>query len=373
MANATDSSPTWILHNLTQSHPADTIFNTTLQFTPALTKAQEAAWYDYLKHNSGFFTSEQGRLWLLFVKYLGFAIDYAKENPGRTALFALQLGLLANPVAMAGFGAAGPIGGSFAAAWQAVYAGAVPAGGLFANAQRFGMVYPHAAQVLGAAGFIPDAVKKVVPEAAREKMKEGADMVMEGLKMMFPGFSKEKTDQQGEPEGKTGSAWAEECGRAAGAKAWEDMKTRKLSVEEMMEGALRSCGAEVERLAEIIRQFQEEDMRNGSRQREEERNEEREEERKDDRKNKRGNESNDESKDVKHNEREDEKDHETKDEQSEKHYWRREESKGHNHQMPLSARLTFGALQAVGSLWKGTKPPKVTSWVWECTEYGECR
>jgi len=46
---------------------------------------------------------------------------------------------MCNPIALAGFGALGPVAGSFAAAWQASI-GSVPAGSLFATLQSAGMV-----------------------------------------------------------------------------------------------------------------------------------------------------------------------------------------------------------------------------------------
>ncbi|KAJ7650968.1 hypothetical protein FB45DRAFT_859608 [Roridomyces roridus] len=56
--------------------------------------------------------------------------------------------LIANPLAMAGFGAVGPILGSAAAAWQAAI-GNVAAGSLFAMLQSAGMLYAVAIPVVG--------------------------------------------------------------------------------------------------------------------------------------------------------------------------------------------------------------------------------
>jgi hypothetical protein len=66
--------------------------------------------------------------------------------------------------------------GSLAAAWQATYGGNVAAGSVFAMLQSLGMTYPAVAPIVGAVGFVPEAVmagvKRVVPEAAQETIKK---------------------------------------------------------------------------------------------------------------------------------------------------------------------------------------------------------
>jgi len=66
---------------------------------------------------------------------------FAKEHPVFCTLVALGVLVLLMPwaIEVLGFGALGPVEGSFAAAWQARYAGYVPKGSLFSFLQRLGM------------------------------------------------------------------------------------------------------------------------------------------------------------------------------------------------------------------------------------------
>ncbi|GJP94088.1 endoribonuclease L-PSP family protein [Aspergillus niger] len=69
------------------------------------------------------------------------AVDFAKEHPVFTILLALGVLAALAPwvLEVLGFGELGPIAGSFAARWQAAYAGYVPRGALFTYFQRLGM------------------------------------------------------------------------------------------------------------------------------------------------------------------------------------------------------------------------------------------
>lgn len=71
------------------------------------------------------------------------AIGFAKEHPVFCTIVALGVLVLLVPWAIEalGFGELGPIEGTFAAAWQARYAGYVPKGSLFSFFQRLGMVW----------------------------------------------------------------------------------------------------------------------------------------------------------------------------------------------------------------------------------------
>ncbi|EDQ99630.1 uncharacterized protein LACBIDRAFT_186606 [Laccaria bicolor S238N-H82] len=76
-------------------------------------------------------------------KATGAAIGFAKEHPVFCTIVALGVLVLLAPWAIEafGFGELGPIEGTFAAAWQARYAGYVPKGSLFSFFQRLGMVW----------------------------------------------------------------------------------------------------------------------------------------------------------------------------------------------------------------------------------------
>ncbi|KIY62806.1 hypothetical protein CYLTODRAFT_494402 [Cylindrobasidium torrendii FP15055 ss-10] len=76
-------------------------------------------------------------------------VDIVNNDATKVALFILGAILIANPVGLVGFGAAGPVAGSLAALWQASM-GNVAAGSLFAGLQAFGMT--AAPVVLPAAG-----------------------------------------------------------------------------------------------------------------------------------------------------------------------------------------------------------------------------
>ncbi|KAJ5946114.1 hypothetical protein N7454_002953 [Penicillium verhagenii] len=71
------------------------------------------------------------------------AIGFATEHPVYATLIALGILVLLMPWALEiiGFGELGPIEGSWAAGWQARYAGYVPKGALFGYFQRLGMTW----------------------------------------------------------------------------------------------------------------------------------------------------------------------------------------------------------------------------------------
>ncbi|KAI9730967.1 MAG: hypothetical protein M1818_008043 [Claussenomyces sp. TS43310] len=71
------------------------------------------------------------------------AVGFAREHPVFCALLALGILVVLVPWAVEalGFGELGPIEGSFAAWWQARYAGYVPKGALFSFLQRLGMIW----------------------------------------------------------------------------------------------------------------------------------------------------------------------------------------------------------------------------------------
>ncbi|KAF2178713.1 hypothetical protein K469DRAFT_598771 [Zopfia rhizophila CBS 207.26] len=73
------------------------------------------------------------------------AADFAKEHPAYVTLIALGILVAFAPVAIEalGFAELGPVEGSFAAAWQARYAGYVPKGSLFSYFQRLGMKWHY--------------------------------------------------------------------------------------------------------------------------------------------------------------------------------------------------------------------------------------
>lgn len=73
------------------------------------------------------------------------AIGFAKEHPVYATLIALGILAILTPWALEilGFGESGPIEESFAAIWQARYAGYVPKGSLFSYFQRLGMTKWH--------------------------------------------------------------------------------------------------------------------------------------------------------------------------------------------------------------------------------------
>jgi hypothetical protein len=70
------------------------------------------------------------------------AYAFAKEHPIYTSILALGVLVVMAPwvLEVLGFGALGPIEGSFAAYWQSLY-GDVPAGAVFGYLQRMGMVW----------------------------------------------------------------------------------------------------------------------------------------------------------------------------------------------------------------------------------------
>jgi len=68
--------------------------------------------------------------------------NYVSNHPAWTAAVAVAFvpGLVVTPaLGVLGFSAAGPVAGSIAAGWQAMYGGMVPAGGLFAILQSAAM------------------------------------------------------------------------------------------------------------------------------------------------------------------------------------------------------------------------------------------
>ncbi|OJJ42554.1 hypothetical protein ASPZODRAFT_76627 [Penicilliopsis zonata CBS 506.65] len=73
------------------------------------------------------------------------AVDFAADHPLYCAILAIGVLVLLTPwvIEILGFGELGPIEGSFAAAWQARYAGYVPKNSLFSYLQRLGMVWKH--------------------------------------------------------------------------------------------------------------------------------------------------------------------------------------------------------------------------------------
>ncbi|OJJ70327.1 hypothetical protein ASPBRDRAFT_129116 [Aspergillus brasiliensis CBS 101740] len=68
-------------------------------------------------------------------------VNFAKEHPVYTFVLALGVIVALAPwvLEVLGFGELGPIAGSFAARWQATYAGYVPRGVLWTYFQRLGM------------------------------------------------------------------------------------------------------------------------------------------------------------------------------------------------------------------------------------------
>lgn len=73
------------------------------------------------------------------------AIDFARENPVFCTVIALGILVILMPWVLEalGFAELGPLEGSFAAWWQARYAGYVPKGSLFSFFQRLGMTWGH--------------------------------------------------------------------------------------------------------------------------------------------------------------------------------------------------------------------------------------
>ncbi|KAI9790612.1 MAG: hypothetical protein M1816_004944 [Peltula sp. TS41687] len=77
----------------------------------------------------------------------GFARDGWRDHPVYCTVFcivvALGILIILTPVIIhaLGFGAMGPVEGSFAAAWQSTYGGFVEAGSLFSYLQKLGMLY----------------------------------------------------------------------------------------------------------------------------------------------------------------------------------------------------------------------------------------
>ncbi|KAI9368995.1 hypothetical protein BJX61DRAFT_536800 [Aspergillus egyptiacus] len=71
------------------------------------------------------------------------AYEFAKEHPVYTTILALGVLALLMPwvLEVLGFSELGPVEGSFAAWWQARYAGYVPKGSFFSYLQRLGMVW----------------------------------------------------------------------------------------------------------------------------------------------------------------------------------------------------------------------------------------
>lgn len=71
------------------------------------------------------------------------AYEFAREHPVFCTVLALGVLVLLAPwvIEALGFGELGPIEGSFAAWWQARYAGYVPKGSLFSFFQRLGMIW----------------------------------------------------------------------------------------------------------------------------------------------------------------------------------------------------------------------------------------
>jgi len=71
------------------------------------------------------------------------AADFVKEHPAYCTLIAIGILVIMAPwvLELLGFAELGPVKGSFAALWQARYAGYVPKGSLFSYLQRLGMVW----------------------------------------------------------------------------------------------------------------------------------------------------------------------------------------------------------------------------------------
>lgn len=69
------------------------------------------------------------------------AIGFARDHPAYATLIALGVLAILTPwvIEALGFSELGPVEGSFAAAWQRLYAGFVPKGSLFSFFQRLGM------------------------------------------------------------------------------------------------------------------------------------------------------------------------------------------------------------------------------------------
>jgi hypothetical protein len=83
-----------------------------------------------------------------FEKAISEAVGFAREHPAYCTLIALGiLVALGLPWAIEalGFAELGPLEGSFAAWWQARYAGYVPKGSLFSFLQRLGMIWKKSA------------------------------------------------------------------------------------------------------------------------------------------------------------------------------------------------------------------------------------
>ncbi|KAI5814696.1 hypothetical protein BZA77DRAFT_371527 [Pyronema omphalodes] len=78
---------------------------------------------------------------------------WIKAHPWHVAFFVIAIVLMINPLALAGFGALGPVAGSLAAAWQASIGSAVAAGSLFALLQSMGMTLPIVIPAVGAGLF----------------------------------------------------------------------------------------------------------------------------------------------------------------------------------------------------------------------------
>ncbi|KAA8898239.1 hypothetical protein FN846DRAFT_892902 [Sphaerosporella brunnea] len=66
--------------------------------------------------------------------------EYIKQHPWQTAAILLGIVLILNPVALAGFGAGGVVGGSIAAGIQAGMGGYIAAGSAFAILQSVGVL-----------------------------------------------------------------------------------------------------------------------------------------------------------------------------------------------------------------------------------------
>ncbi|CCX16664.1 Protein of unknown function [Pyronema omphalodes CBS 100304] len=65
---------------------------------------------------------------------------WIETHPWHTGFLIVGIVLLANPLAIAGFGALGPVAGSIAAAWHSAIGGSVAAGSAFAMLQSMGML-----------------------------------------------------------------------------------------------------------------------------------------------------------------------------------------------------------------------------------------
>ncbi|KAL2005200.1 hypothetical protein VTN00DRAFT_3050 [Thermoascus crustaceus] len=80
-----------------------------------------------------------------FVRATEAAVDFPREHPVYFTIIALGILVILTPwvIEALGFGELGPIEGTFAAWWQARYAGYVPKGSLFSFFQRLGMVWKH--------------------------------------------------------------------------------------------------------------------------------------------------------------------------------------------------------------------------------------